>query len=129
MALNLKMFRVAYLGIAMNLSKLNHSNEMNRLSKSDSKLNSRFKFSTPSGKRNFETFWIWTHFPRFGFSKVNMSSTTVLKTTLHLRRNNFWTSHWRFMLMAISTSMTKFSNWWHFRKLIHHAASMIHAYA
>ena len=50
------MFGVAYLGIAMNLSKLNHSNEMNRLSKSDSKLNSRFKFSTPSGKRNFETF-------------------------------------------------------------------------
>ena len=82
----------------MNLSKLNHSNEMNRLSKSDSKLNSRFKFSTPSGKRNFETFWIWTHFPRFGFSNVNMSSTTVLETTLHWRRNNFW---W-FMVMGIT---------------------------
>ena len=41
MALNMRMFRVAYLGITMNLSKSNQSNGINRLSKSNSKLNLR----------------------------------------------------------------------------------------
>ena len=74
--MNLKMFRVAYLGITMNLSKSNQSKVINRLSKSDSKLNFWFKFSPSSGQDHFSNVYLLNSIC-LKFSKVIKGSTLV----------------------------------------------------
>lgn len=75
MTLNLRMFRVAYLGITMNLFKSNQSNGINRLSKSNSKLNLRH----PVVKIILKSLFIELILPQF--HGVNLNRETLDRWT------------------------------------------------
>ena len=74
--LNLRMFRVAYLGITMNLSKSNQSNGINRLSKSNSKLNLRH----PVVKIILKSLFIELILPQFHTLNLNRDTRPVRRT-------------------------------------------------